>query len=137
MNKNLKEFLYTGLLFGGLGPIVLGIVYLIIDFNIDLSLSGSEFLLGILSTYLIAFVQAGSSTFHHFETWSTAKSFGIQLMLLYFSYLFFYLVNSWLSFSWIPIIVFTALFVVGYLIIWLVIYLIVKNNAKKLNEKLD
>ena len=136
MNKNLKQFLHIGFIFGGFGPLVLGIVYFFIGLNIDLSLTGTEVLLGIISTYIIAFVHAGSSTFHKIENWSALKSLGIQLTLLYFSYLFFYLVNSWLTFSWIPIIIFTLIFAICYLIIWLIVYLIIKNATQKLNEKL-
>lgn len=136
MNKNLKEFLHRGFIFSGLGPIVLGIVYTVLHFSIKLTLNGLEVFLGIVSTYLIAFIHAGSSVFHKIEHWSLAKSAGLQLALLYFSYLFFYLVNSWLEFNWIAIIIFTLAFVVGYLLILLIVFWSTKIATRKLNEKI-
>ena len=61
-----KEFLHRGLMFGGFGPIVAGIVYFAISLNIkDFSVSGAEILIATVSIYLLAFVHAGSSVFHH------------------------------------------------------------------------
>ena len=60
MNKYVKQYLHRGLAFGGFGPIILGIVYAILEATIvDFSLGGWQVLVAILSTYVIAFVQAG------------------------------------------------------------------------------
>ncbi|MBQ4066709.1 MAG: DUF3021 family protein, partial [Clostridia bacterium] len=56
--------------------------------------------------------------------------------VLYISYLGTYLLNDWLDFGALPIIVFSAIFVVGYLMIWAIIYSIIKRNTEKLNEGL-
>ena len=57
-----KEFVKRGLLFAGLGPVALGIVYLILFYSLEeFQLSGAEVFLAILSTYVLAFVQAGAS----------------------------------------------------------------------------
>ena len=46
MNKYLKAFLHRGLIFGGFGPIVLGIVYWALDTSLaDFSLTGNQLLL--------------------------------------------------------------------------------------------
>ncbi|MBQ3090492.1 MAG: DUF3021 family protein, partial [Oscillospiraceae bacterium] len=47
-----------------------------------------------------------------------------------------YLLNDWLDFGIIPIVVFTAIFVVGYIVIWAIIYCIIKRNTTKLNKML-
>ena len=57
--------------------------------------------------------------------------------VLYVSYLGTYLINDWLDFGVIPIIVFSAIFVVGYIVIWAIIYSIIKRNTAKLNEMLQ
>ncbi|MBQ1938361.1 MAG: DUF3021 family protein, partial [Bacteroidales bacterium] len=44
--------------------------------------------------------------------------------------------NDWLDFGALPIIVFSAVFVVGYIVIWAIIYSIIKSNAAKLNKML-
>ena len=137
MNKNLKEFLHRGLIFGGFGPIVLGIIFFILSKTIDdFSLDGSEVLLGIISTYLLAFVQAGVSVFNQIEHWSVPKSLLCHFGSLYAVYVFFYVVNSWIPFEWGVIGIFTAIFVVTYFIIWFTVYFIVKSTKKKLNSAL-
>lgn len=137
MNKYLKEFLHRGLIFGGFGPIVLGIIFFILSKKIDdFSLDGSEVLLGIISTYLLAFVQAGVSVFNQVEHWSVPKSLLCHFGSLYAVYVFFYVVNSWIPFEWGVIGIFTAIFVVTYFIIWFTVYFIVKSTKKKLNSAL-
>ena len=77
MNTYVKAFLYRGLLFGGFGPIVSAIVFFILSLTLpDFSLSGGQILAATVSTYLLAFIQAGASIFNQIEHWSTAKSLG-------------------------------------------------------------
>ena len=56
--------------------------------------------------------------------------------VLYISYLGTYLLNNWLDFGVLPIVVFSAIFVVGYIVIWAIIYSIIKRNTAKLNKML-
>ena len=50
-----KEFFLRGMIFGGFGPIVYGLVYLILQ----LTFSGTEVFIGIISTYFLSFVYGG------------------------------------------------------------------------------
>lgn len=137
MNKYVKEFLHRGLMFGGFGPIIVGIIYLVLSYNIaGFSLGGADAFISIVSIYLLAFVHAGSSVFNQIEHWSTMKGLLCQLVSLYIAYVVCYLINSWIPFEFSVILIFTAIFVVGYLAIWGIVYLCVKGNAKKLNKKL-
>ena len=132
-----KEFFLRGLIFGGAGPLVLGIVYLCLHRALeDFSLSGFEVFLGILSTYILAFIHAGSGVFHKIESWSPSKSCLCQMSLLYVSYVLCYVLNDWIPFEPIAIAVFTAIFVVGYGAICLTVYLSIKAYAKRLNRAL-
>ena len=56
--------------------------------------------------------------------------------VLYVSYLMTYLVNGWLEWGRVPVLVFTGIFVVGYLVIWAVIYFVIKRKTKNLNKML-
>jgi cytochrome c oxidase assembly factor CtaG len=56
--------------------------------------------------------------------------------VLYIGYLGTYLFNNWIDFSVLAIVVFSAIFVVGYVVIWAIIYSIIKRNAAKLNKML-
>ena len=137
MNGYFKNFLHRGLVFGGLGPIVLGIVFLCIDAHLpDFSLSGKEVLIGIISTYLLAFIQAGASVFNQIDRWSPAKSLLFHFVTLYLEYVLCYIVNSWIPFESMVILLFSAIFVLSYFIIWLTVYLIVKRTQRSLNFKI-
>ena len=136
MKKYVIEFFRRALIFGGLGPIVLGIILYIISKTTDITFSGEEVLLGIISTYLLAFIQAGTSVFQTIENWSVAKSSAIHLFTLYFAYLGCYLVNSWIPFDWSFVLIFTIIFVAMYFVIWFIVYIIIKTTTKQLNSKL-
>ena len=137
MNKYLKEFLHRGLVFAGFGPIILGIVFLIISITSDdFSINGGQIFLGIISTYAIAFVQAGASVFNQIEHWSLPKSLLFHFGSLYVVYFLAYVLNSWIPFEWGVIGIFTAIFVVVYFAVWITVYIIAKVTSKKLNKKL-
>lgn len=137
MNKYVKQFLQRGLAFGGFGPIILGIVYAILQGTLPgFSLSGAEVCLGILSTYLLAFVQAGASVFNQIEHWPLAKSLFWHFGTLYVAYALCYVVNTWIPFVPQVLAIFTAIFVALYLVIWLTVYLCVRAASKKFNAKI-
>ena len=136
MKKYLKSFLLRGLIFGGFGPIVVGIIYYIISLTTEFSLGGKEMLIAITSSYLLAFVHAGASVFNQIEEWSTLKGLGFHFLTLYLAYVSCYLVNSWIPFDWVVVLIFTLIFVVAYFIIWLIIYLIIKNTTNKMNKNI-
>ena len=138
MNKYVKEFLHRGLMFSGFGPIIAAIIYLVLSYSIkDFSLGGIEIFTAVLSTYILAFVHAGSSVFNQIEHWGIMKGLLWQLGLLYAAYLLCYLINSWLPFDIAVVAIFTSIFVATYLVIWGIVYLCTKGNAKKLSEKLE
>ncbi len=138
MKKQIKTFIQRGLLFGGFGPIIAGIVYFIISLSVDnFILTGSEVLLAIISTYILAFVQAGASIFNQIEGWGIAKSLLCHLSTIYIAYVLCYIINSWIPFDWVVILIFTAIFVVTYLVIWLIVYLSVKTTSKEINKTLN
>ena len=137
MNKYLKEFLHRGLMFAGFGPIILGIIIFIVSITSDgFLLNGGQILLGIISTYAIAFVQAGASVFNQIEHWSLPKSLLFHFGTLYVVYFLAYILNSWIPFEWGVIGIFTAIFVVVYFAVWITVYFVAKVTSKKLNKKL-
>ena len=54
--------------------------------------------------------------------------------VLYVSYLVAYLLNSWLEWGVVPILVFSCIFIVGFFVIWAIIYSIIKRNTDRINE---
>ena len=80
MNKYAKSFIIRGAIFGGFGPVVTAIVLACIP---DVTLTGGEVLMAVVSTYLLAFVQAGVSVFNQIEHWPVAKSLFCHFGSLY------------------------------------------------------
>ena len=137
MKNYAKEFFHRGLMFGGFGPIVAGIVYAILERTVsNFSLSGTQMLLAIVSTYMIAFVQAGASVFNQIEEWPLPKSLLCHFLSLYAVYVIGYLINTWIPFQAEVVLIFTGIFVAVYFAVWVTVYLIVKATSRQLNEKL-
>ena len=95
MNKYLRQFFHRGLIFGGFGPIVVGVILAIISVTTNnFEISGVQILLAIVSTYILAFIQAGVSVFNQIESWSLPKSLFCHFSLLYLAYIVCYLAYS-------------------------------------------
>ena len=136
MNKYVKEFFHRGLMFAGFGPVILGLIFAIIETTQEgFSLGGYEVLIAIASTYLLAFVQAGASVFNQIESWPIAKSLFCHFGSIYLAYVLCYVVNTWIPFEIMAVAIFTGIFLVAYAVIWLTVYFIVKASEKKLNAK--
>ena len=137
MKKNLMEFCRRGLMACGFGPIVLAILYLILHRNGAVeSLSVPQVCLGIFSLTALAFVAGGMNIIYQIERLPLMAAILIHGIVLYVSYLTVFLLNGWLERGWMPILFFSAIFLIGYLIIWAAIYCITRKNTAELNRKL-
>ena len=137
MKKFTLEFLHRGLIACGIGPIILAIVYLIFKQTAAVEmLSVNQVCIGIFSITILAFIAGGMNAIYQIERLPLMVAILIHGGVLYVSYLGTYLLNDWLDLGVIPIVVFSAIFVVGYIVIWAIIYSIIKNNTAKLNKKL-
>ena len=137
MKKVILGFVRRGLISAGFGPIVLAILYLILQKqNLLDVLTVNQVSRGIFSLFVLAFIAGGMNVIYQMERLPLMIAILIHGGVLYVGYLCTYLVNNWLAFSVIPIVVFSAIFVVGYVVIWAAIYCIIKRNTGKLNEAL-
>ena len=91
----------------------------------------------IVSTYIIAFVQAGASVFNQIEHWSLMKSLLFHFSALYVVYAGSYIINSWIPFVPEVLLLFTLIYIIVYFTIWVVVYISVKMMSKKMNVKLE
>ena len=138
MKKIISEFFRRGIAAGGIGPLVLAVLYLIqYDTGVLQTLTVSEVCVGIFSLTALAFIAGGMNVIYQVERLPLMVAILIHGGILYISYLGTYLVNSWLEWGVTPILVFTGIFIFGYLIIWAIIYAIIKKNTKKINELLE
>jgi len=61
----------------------------------------------------------------------------IHGVVLYFTYLGTFLINDWLESGLIPFLIFTGVFVVGYLVIWVIICSTISKRTATLNMLLE
>lgn len=137
MKKNVIEFIRRGLIACGFGPIVLAIVYLVLQkCAIVETLTVNEVCLGIFSLSALAFIAGGINVVYQVERLPLMVAILIHGGVLYVSYLVTYLINNWLARGIKPVLVFTVIFILGYFIIWAVIYSTTKKSTAQMNEKL-
>ena len=137
MKKILLEFLRRGLAACGLGPIVLAIFYLILQHQGTVqNLTANQVCTGIFSLSALAFIAGGMNVVYQIERLPLMAAITIHGSVLYFSYLATYLVNNWLEWGTAPILVFSGIFILGYLLIWAIIYSVIRRNTRRVNEAL-
>lgn len=134
MKKIISDFFLRGLIASGIGPIVLGIIYLILQHHVGIeTLTINQVRIGIFSLSALAFLAGGMNAIYQIEQIPLMVAISIHGGVLYLSYLVTYLANGWLEWGIIPILVFTGIFVLGYFVIWAIIYFIIKKRTKKIN----
>ncbi len=135
MKKYVFEFLRRGCSAAGIGPIVLAVLYLILSQQgkIDVVTAG-QVSTGIFSLTALAFIAGGINMIYQIERLPLMLAILIHGCVLYVSYFITYMLNDWLEPGTAPILVFSGIFVVGYLVIWLIIYSVIKRKTQKLNE---
>ena len=135
MKKIVMEFFRRGLIACGFGPIVLAILYLVLQKQAGIeTLAVNQVCIGIFSITTLAFIAGGMNIVYHIERLPLTVAILIHGVVLYISYLVTYLLNDWLVWGIAPVLVFSGAFVLGYLVIWGIIYSITKRNTEKLNQ---
>ena len=135
MKKNVLEFFRRGLVACGFGPMVLAVLYLILRSHADLeTLTVNQVCLGIFSLSALAFIAGGMNVVYQIERLPLMAAILIHGGVLYISYLGTYLLNGWLEWGITPILVFSGIFVLGYLVVWAIIYSAAKRSTERLNE---
>ena len=137
MKKFFSDFFLRGLVAGSFGPPVLAVIYWILGATGAVeSLSPKEVALGILTIEILALVVGGMSAIYQQEQLPLAMAILIHGGVLYAAYILIYLINGWLQRQLIPILVFSAIFLTGYGLIWGFIYLFNKGKIEKINQGL-
>ena len=137
MKKSILEFLRRGLTACGFGPLVLAILYLALRHHAAVeTLTVGQVCLGIFSLWALAFIAGGMNVIYQVERLPLMAAVLIHGVVLYASYLGTYLLNGWLQWGKTPILIFSVIFLLGYLVIWAVIYSATKKKTERLNEKL-
>lgn len=137
MKHHILDFIRRGMAACGIGPIVLAVVYLILQRNGQAQmLTVNQVCLGIFSLTALSFIAGGMNCIYQIERLPLMVAILIHGCVLYISYLITYLINGWLERDTTPILAFSAVFVLGYLVIWVVIYSGIKKKTDTINEML-
>ncbi len=137
MKKFVSNFILRGLVSCGFGPVILAVVYLILQqAGVVQILTVNEVCIGIFTLFALAFIAGGMNAIYQIERIPVMLAILIHGVVLYISYLIVYLMNDWLKWGFIPIFVFSAIFILGYLMIWAIIYSANKKNTNRINQQL-
>ena len=138
MKRFILAFLRRGAFACGVGPIVLAVLYLILRGRGVLdTLTVEQVCMGILSLSALAFMAGGLNALYQIERLPLMGAVSIHGGVLYLSYLGVYLLNDWLTWDPVSLLVFTGIFVAGYVVIWIVIYSMIKRRTASVNELLE
>ena len=133
MKAFFKEFLKRGFISAWGGPFVLAIIYFIVAKaeNIQ-NIPINEVSLGIISITIMAFMAGGITAIYQNDALPLVSSIMIHAAVLYLDYLIMYLLNDWIPRSEIG--VFTAIFAVGFALVWLFIYIFTRRKTDSINK---
>lgn len=82
-------------------------------------------------------VGIGATVFYDLESWSILRATVSHFVLLFISYFITAVSLNWFSIeSVIEWVIMLLIFIVGYFIIWLIMYLIYKSSVKEININL-
>ncbi len=138
MKRTALEFVRRGLTACGFGPVVLAILYLILQRCSGIeTLTVRQVCIGIFSLSALAFIAGGMNVIYQVERLPLMVAILIHGGVLYTSYLLTYLVNDWLEWGITPILVFSGIFILSYLAVWIIIYSTTRRNTARLNALLQ
>ena len=137
MKQYVFDFLKRGLMAAAGGPVVLAIVYGILGATgVVTTLTPGQVCMGILTVSLMAFIAAGINVVYEIEQLPLFTAILLHGAALYADYILVYLLNGWLKSELTSVLVFTGIFILGYALIWLIIYTVTKKSADRLNRKM-
>lgn len=136
MKECIRKFVLKGLFVCGFGPVVLAIVFAILNrMGVVEVITVEKFVTEVISVTALAFVAGGITVVYEIEKLPIVLAILIHAFTLYLDYIVIYLMNGWLGDGAEPITIFTVCFIVGFALIWLIVYLTTKRSAEKINDK--
>ena len=137
MKRIIGQFIFRGFVACGFGPLVLATIYAILNVSgVVHTVTVDEMTLGIFSISALAFVVGGMNVLYSIERIPLMVAIFIHGGVLYVSYLATYLINGWLELTAADLLGYSAIFVVAYLAVWVVIYTITRVRTRRVNEVL-
>lgn len=136
MKSYIAEFLKRGFMAAGGGPLIMAIVYAILDqCGVVNEVSVSTMFLAVISSFLMAFIAGAVTVIYMSERLPYGTKALIHGSVLFLDYFCVYLINGWIKGA-LPIAIFSASFIVGFIIISVAIYFPIKKQTEVLNRKI-
>lgn len=137
MKQFLIAFIKRGLVAAFGGPVILAIIYGILGKTGAVeSLRPEEVCVGVLTITLMSFIAAGITAIYQAEQLPLMSAILIHAGVLYLDYLVMYLLNNWIPRNLSAIGLFTVIFIIGYALVWLFIYLSTRAKTNRINLRL-
>ena len=138
MKNYVKGFLQRGLISMGCGPLVMAVIYGILDLTgvVD-TVSVTELVRVIFTSSLLAFIAAGITVVYEIDRLPLMAAIGLHAGVLYLDYIGIYLFNGWLQNQLKPILIFTGSYTLGFILIWLLIWLFTRSKTHAINQKMN
>ncbi len=137
MKKFSVDFIKRGFVAAAGGPVVMAIVYLVLAANnVVTEIAVTKIATEFLAVTLMAFIAAGITAIYNVDRLSPFSAALIHGAALYVDYILFYLMNGWLKRQALPVLIFTVAFILGYAVIWAIIYFVTKQSVKNLNQSI-
>ena len=131
-----KDFILRGFTAAWAGPVILAIVYAALNnAGVVSSVTVDKLFTAVISSVVMAFIAGGISCIYKTERLPIAFAAIIHMIVLYFDYLAFYLINGYLATG--AVWIFTVIFAAGFLVVWQVIYLVTRQRVKRMNKKIN
>ena len=116
---------------------ILAIVYAILNAaDVVIEISVTKMVTEIISVTILAFIAGGITFIYQLERLPLIIAILIHALLLYIDYIVIYFMNGWLISDVVPVLVFTGCFILGFALVWLVIYVTTNVSAARINRKL-
>ena len=120
----------------GVAGYVLGVLIGVIVILTGLSDAGHASVPYVLLCGIPGCITMGSTVIYDVEKWSLVRATATHFAVCFVTYYALAFLMGWLRFGDRLFWIITAAMVVGYVIIWLVMYLTYKRQIRKMNEEL-
>ena len=138
MKNIISKIFLRGRVAMGFGPLIYGtVMFILYLYNVKTSSNGLEIFKGIISTSLLAFLMASINLIYENDRLNLGIKILIHGLVIYIGYLVIYLLNDWIKKDLTTILVFSIIFIIGYILVWTIIYLIDRNKINKLNKMIN
>ena len=137
IKKYYKEFLLRGLMVAGAGPLVLAIIYGVLGkVGVIEFLTPDQVVRAIISITILAFLAAAITVIYKIEELPLPSAIITHAVVLYICYAITYIFNDWIKLQLAPFLAFTVIFILGYALIWCIIYILIRKDTEKINKSL-